>query len=243
MADILETVAARLSEAFGNDTQEVTARKLNTTQGNVSKWITGQQMPTSDFLIEIAKAYDVSIDWLLGLSEVKDVDGVSLEKLTYEQAARVIDYLIKMGTVEVPDLNELSSSVDPEGNYKAIVDELDEGTEDETKPRPVYDSDLLRVNDRALSHILRRRLKMYEIGEDYADLWRENTLPVFKGVRVVVNSENLRSVLDNKNWPTFKDGDWVSTIEELSKLTEEELRELAEKIMKKEKEGKDNGRQ
>ncbi len=249
MVDLAQIVAARLSEAFGNDTQEITARKVNTVQSNVSKWVKGQQIPQVDNLLEISKAYGVSIDWILGVSDKKEIDDVSIEKLTYEQAARIIDYLIKLGSIEVPNVNDIAGhgSNDINNDYSDLDDicvEEDETSEEKVtaKPQPIYDSDLLKINDRILSHILRRRLKMYEIGDDYADLWRENTLPVFKGVRVVVNSENLRNAIDTKNWPTFNDGDWVSTIEELSKLTEEELRALAQAAINKEKEGKDDGR-
>ena len=69
MTDLKEILKNRLTETFAEDTQEVTARKLNTTQGNVSKWVNGQQVPTADMLRDISKAYKVSVDWLLGISD------------------------------------------------------------------------------------------------------------------------------------------------------------------------------
>ena len=83
MNELKEQVSRHLTEVFQGETQEVTARKLNTTQGNVSKWVSGSQVPTSDMLCEISKAYKVSVDWIFGISPQKEIDGVVLEKLTY----------------------------------------------------------------------------------------------------------------------------------------------------------------
>ena len=87
--DPKELLKARLAETFENDTQEVVARKLMTTQGNVSKWLNGQ-IPTTDNLLSISKAYKVSVDWLLGISDEKEIDGGVLEKLTYEHALEAL---------------------------------------------------------------------------------------------------------------------------------------------------------
>ena len=65
MADLNKTISGRLAKAFGNDTQDVIARKLGMTQGNVSKLVNGEQMPTVDTLVEVSKAYNVSVDWLV----------------------------------------------------------------------------------------------------------------------------------------------------------------------------------
>ena len=43
------------------------ARVLNTTRQQVSKWETGVQMMGVDKYIKLAKYYDISVDYLLGL--------------------------------------------------------------------------------------------------------------------------------------------------------------------------------
>ena len=73
MDETREIMKARLQETFRNDTQETVARKLITSQSNVSKWLNGQ-MTTTDNLISISKAYKVSVDWLLGISDEKEID-------------------------------------------------------------------------------------------------------------------------------------------------------------------------
>lgn len=81
----MQVLKERLREAFGNDSQETIAKKLNMTQGNISKILKGQQ-PSLDTIYHVSKIYDVSVDWLLGLSEKKSVvkycDGVTYATAT-----------------------------------------------------------------------------------------------------------------------------------------------------------------
>lgn len=46
-------------------TQEELADKLNVSRQAVSKWESGQTMPEIEKIIQIAKMYDVSLDYLL----------------------------------------------------------------------------------------------------------------------------------------------------------------------------------
>ena len=161
--DPKELLKARLAETFENDTQEVVARKLMTTQGNVSKWLNGQ-IPTTDNLLSISKAYKVSVDWLLGISDEKEIDGVVLEKLTYEQIARIIDRMFALGIIEIPDLEKIkredSSINDYSFNDAEDAEESEDGDEENTAYVPRYDSDYMKINDRVLSYVLRRRVKI-----------------------------------------------------------------------------------
>lgn len=60
MDDLRKILPARLSELFKGETQESVARKLNTQQGNVSKWVNGTNIPPTETLLFISKAYKVS---------------------------------------------------------------------------------------------------------------------------------------------------------------------------------------
>lgn len=64
-------IAERIAETFKNDTQATVAEKISCSQGQVSKLIRGDSDPTVQTLIEISKQYNVSVDWLLGLSDEK----------------------------------------------------------------------------------------------------------------------------------------------------------------------------
>lgn len=237
----------RLSEIFKGDTQDVVARKLNTTQGNVSKWISGQQVPTTENLLLISEAYNVSIDWLLGRSGEKEIDGVVLDKLSYEQVARIIDRLFDLGSIEMPDLNELIDE-DAVLNFDSDDEDYDFGDEDElpkektpSKPQPRFDSDYIKIKDRVLSHMLRRRFKIYEIGEDMKDVWKTRTLPLYKGHKLLTYSGDMEMAIDSKKWTTFGDADWVSLIKELGDLSKEELADYIRQIEDNEKDGDKNG--
>ena len=108
MADLNKTISERLAKAFGNDTQDVIARKLCMTQGNVSKLVNGAQMPTVDTLVEVSKAYNVSVDWLVGVSDCPEIDGLVIEKLTYQQVALVINIHIEKSTLQNQKLVTIS---------------------------------------------------------------------------------------------------------------------------------------
>lgn len=73
MAMSIDIFKNRLRETFGTDSQETVGKKLNMTQGNVSKLLSGLQQPTLDTLYRIAEVYGVSVDWLIGLSDRKNV--------------------------------------------------------------------------------------------------------------------------------------------------------------------------
>lgn len=87
----------RLRETFDKDSQEIVGRKLNMTQGNVSKLLSGSQQPTLDTLYRIAEVYDVSIDWLMGLSMNKKI-ATATEKTSYAAAVEMIMQLFWNGS-------------------------------------------------------------------------------------------------------------------------------------------------
>ena len=105
----LEIVKERIRIAKGNDTQQDFADKLGMTQGNVSKMLNKDQMPALDTIYSISKQYKVSSDWLLGLSESKELvvtDGTT----TYASAAEMIMDMIRCGNVMTE--NQANSGID-----------------------------------------------------------------------------------------------------------------------------------
>lgn len=85
----------RIKELKGNDSQEVFAQKTNMTQSNVSKLLGGTP-PSASTLIAISRTYDVSVDWLLGLSDRKSNKKFpDLDNITYADALAVFDRLIE----------------------------------------------------------------------------------------------------------------------------------------------------
>lgn len=55
-------------------TQNAFAEKIGTTQAALSAYEQGDRMPSVEILTSISAAFDVSVDWLLGLSDIKNID-------------------------------------------------------------------------------------------------------------------------------------------------------------------------
>lgn len=224
MAELNKILKERLSKIFEGETQGITAKKLNTTQGNVSKWKSGQQLPTTDMIYIIAKTYKVSVDWLLGISDEPEVDGLVLDKLTYEQVSKVFDKLIENKSIEIPNIVEI-----------AIENGLYLSSEESEDVSLIYNPDHIKIKDRLLSHIMRRRYKVSDPDVNMLDTWRDQ-LASFHESRLLKYNENIEKEIDAKSPAQFDEGDWAELIEKLSKLTEDELEKMASKI--DEKEGK-----
>lgn len=95
--DILKN---RLREAFGDDSQETVGKNLNMTQGNVSKLLSGSQQPTLETIFHIAETYNVSVDWLLGISEKKRSTKTA-HAVSYASAVEVLVSLCQHRTAAI----------------------------------------------------------------------------------------------------------------------------------------------
>ena len=231
MAELRDILPQRLKEVFKNEkNQTVTAEKLKTVQSNISKWVTGESLPPPDVLFTIAKMYRVSVDWLMGLSDEKEVDAVSIKKLTYEQISLIIHRLIELGSVEILDMAQFDSA-SPEN-----VDEVDNEAD---KPKATnYDPDYIKITDMGLSYLLRTRWKLREIDDDTMAFWMDNYVKRFKGVRLLKFDEKTKKILNEKPWATFKAGDWAELLKEISNMNQKEIKAMT----KKKKDGIENGR-
>ena len=105
----MEILRKRLREAFGSDSQETTGAKLNMTQGNVSKLLSGSQQPTLETVYAISKTYDVSVDWLLGISDVKQIQK-SDKQTTYSTAVKVVMTILEKGG-EIESVDETGVTI------------------------------------------------------------------------------------------------------------------------------------
>lgn len=236
-------IGERLSELFMGETQEQVARKLNTTQGNISKWINGQYVPPTETIYVISKRYGVSVDWILGVSNKKEIDGILYEELNYEQAFRMLDRLLTYKNLVLADLTEIHDEIERkhEGEHGFFrTKELDEEYEDEENElyKPEYSSDYIKISDRLLSFLMRKRRQTEEIDPDLMEMWKDSKIPIFKGLKVMDNTGNMEAALDAKGWTMFVEGDWISNVAELQKMTEAERAKWIEELKIREKKGK-----
>lgn len=230
-------IGQRLTELFDGETQSVTANHLHTTQSNISKWVNGQSVPPTEIIYVISKKYHVSVDWILGISDRKNVDCILYEKLTYEQVFRMIDRLLLYRNFVLADLNEVYEDIKRKRKEEETLagKRASDEKEKEEPRKPEYDSDYIKINDRLLSYLFRRRMNTEATDPDLMELWKENKLPNFGRLRVIDNTGNMEAALDAKGWAIFRDGDWIDNMEELLKMTEEER---AKWIEQQRKEGK-----
>lgn len=97
----------RLEETLSGEPQTTVAEKIGRSQGAVSKLrsFSKGQVPHPDTLFNIAKAYNVSVDWLLGLSERKRLEGSAIP-ISY---ASVVKNLVSLC------LHQMSANIDETG--------------------------------------------------------------------------------------------------------------------------------
>ena len=81
-ANVLKTL--RLKE---NMTQAQLAQKLGLTKSVISAYETGLRLPSYDILIHIAKIFNVSTDYLLGLENKREID---LSGLTEDEISALL---------------------------------------------------------------------------------------------------------------------------------------------------------
>jgi transcriptional regulator with XRE-family HTH domain len=153
-----KVTAERIKEAIGSDTQTVAAKKINSNQGAISNLIKGDYYPTSATIIEICKAYNVSADWLLGLSDNKYRNSINIDYLTYDQVMEVVCSLFETDSIEVPNIG---SEVNPE-----------------------YDPTLVKFKDPLFTYLLTRRYNASQVGNDILEDWKKNSLSKYQGIEV-----------------------------------------------------------
>lgn len=73
-----------------NMTQAQLARKLGLTRSVISAYETGLRLPSYDILIHIAKIYNVSTDYLLGLDHKQEID---LSGLSQDEVNAVLNLI------------------------------------------------------------------------------------------------------------------------------------------------------
>lgn len=95
-----EIIKKRLKEAFGEDVQKTVAAKLCMSQSSISKMLSGVQLPTAEVLENVSRSYDVSVDWLLGLSDDRFLRK-RLNMPTYGDAVKIILDLDALCAVDI----------------------------------------------------------------------------------------------------------------------------------------------
>lgn len=78
-----------------NISQVELARKLGVSKQSVSNWENDNIQPSIDMLIKIAKVFNVSTDYLLGLNTEKTIDATGLTDMQIAHIRQIIDDIKK----------------------------------------------------------------------------------------------------------------------------------------------------
>lgn len=175
----------RILELKGNDTQDAFGKKIKMSQANVSKMLKGTP-PSAATLIEIAKAYHVSVDWLLGLSEQKEhTSNLDVSNLTYSDVMAVIDKLYENGTIQMGY------------DYNSYGNESDPG--------------MLLVQDKILLFLLEGMDKLSGDNADISGLWKDKTYKAFSNTPLLQWSEKVDTIY-KQNMPEQNSNETISKL-------------------------------
>lgn len=102
-------------------TQEELGKKIGQTKSNISKYETGALEPGIDTIKRLAQIFNVSIDYILGDSDVKN----PYEYEKYPEATKAINYAIEIAKEQGYDISNNSKEELAEILVKALkIDEI-----------------------------------------------------------------------------------------------------------------------
>lgn len=76
-----------------NLTQSALAKKLNVTRSSVNAWEMGISIPSTALIVDLAKLFHVSTDYLLGIKETSTLDISTLNEKEIMILYELIEYL------------------------------------------------------------------------------------------------------------------------------------------------------
>ena len=75
-----------------NLTQAALARKLNVTRSSVNAWEMGISVPSTSLIVDIAKLFHVSTDYLLGIDKTSSLDLSGLNEREVMLVYELVEY-------------------------------------------------------------------------------------------------------------------------------------------------------
>lgn len=169
MAFNIEITKERLGELFKNESQEAVGKKLNMPQGNVSKLLAGKQQPTVETIFQIAKEYNVSTDWLLGLTAKKKI---AKQVMSYGNILKMFSILGEKGALW------------PFPSTMHTVDGID-------KELPMVTN--VGIGDEILQSILYEWKTMLPSQEDIYQMWLDKRLKEYSEIDYISWDEDVKN--------------------------------------------------
>lgn len=107
-----------------NLTQEELGKRIGQTKSNVSKYETGALEPGLDTLKVLAESFDVSLDYLMGQSDIRN----PYIKEKYPEANKALEYAIEVAKKKGYDISNLTQEELAEILVRSLkIDEITKG--------------------------------------------------------------------------------------------------------------------
>ena len=163
MESLDKDTIARIRELRGDMSQEEFAGYINSSQANMSRLFSKGQASYST-LIAIAQKYDVSLDWLLGLSKKRKPDGrIPPNEMTYADIISIAIYLYDIGAIE-------------------------EGWYSNEERAPQY----IEINDPVFRYLVESHFQAQSVDKAMREIWLQQQLDLFSKYKVTPWSAEVR---------------------------------------------------
>ena len=192
-------IKERLKETFNGESQETVAAKLNMTQGSISKLLTGKQVPTLETLYHIADIYGVSIDWITGLSEEKDLSISKTSSSSYCCVVGALSDLFAVNGIEIIDNSEFKDRRDTD---KEVV---------------------LRILDPLTNALFTKSLKLFDTDPDLYKTWRIDKLTAFEDRELIEEMVWQDHILSLQTKNEMSESAWLKIHDKARELRKEFL--------------------
>ena len=149
-----------LRKSLGMNQKEFAA-KLGIRQSTLSSYENEAISPSTDMLITIAKEFNVSVDWLCGLTE---------SKTTISTLSDIIEFLFEME--KIPELH-FDINIDKNNDHTIITGITFDSRDEEHK----MNMDICMFLSTYAEH--RESFESYFVGKDMYELWQKNQIEYY----------------------------------------------------------------
>ena len=149
-----------LRKSLGMNQKEFAA-KLGIRQSTLSSYENKAISPSTDMLITIAKEFNVSVDWLCGLTE---------SKTTISTLSNIIEFLF--GMEKIPELH-FDINIDKNNDHTIITGITFDSRDEEHK----MNIDMCMFLSNYAEH--RESFESYFVGKDMYELWQKNQIEYY----------------------------------------------------------------
>ncbi len=140
----------RMKELMGEMSQQAFSEKTGISQSSISKILSNQHQLSANNIMLLAKSFNVSADWIIGLTNDRDPKPITHKAaLSYGDIFEVVATLIKERSFN--------------GSYGTIFTK--------TGPFPTNEIETLTVQDAILQSIFAECCKMQSVPQDVYDAW------------------------------------------------------------------------